>query len=103
MSKPIIDYILTPRRFKSSIKQTCTIIYPGADMPCDHDLVICNMKLKLKPIRTPQTKRIRFELSKLKNTSKLYRVVLQMQLEKFNISECDYNCYNCLYNSGNTY
>ena len=76
-----IDYILTPRRFNSSIKQSGTITYPGADINSDHDLVLCNIKLKLKSSRTPQSKRIRFNLIKLMDThtSKLYRYELDMQ------------------------
>ena len=38
-----IDYILTPIHFKSSIKQSSTIIFPGADINSDHDLVLCNI------------------------------------------------------------
>ena len=75
-----IDYILTPRRFKSSIKMSSTRTYPGADINSDHDLVLCNIKLKLKSSRTLQSKRIRFNLSKLMDThtSKLYRDELIM-------------------------
>ena len=86
-----IDYILTPRSFKSSIKHSSTKTYPGADIKSDHDLVLCNIKLKLKSNRTPQSKRIRFNLSKFMDThtSKLYRDELNMQLGKINISDCD--------------
>ena len=56
-----IDYILTPRRFKSSIKQSSTRTYPVADINSGHYLVICNIKLKLKSSRTPQSKRIRIK------------------------------------------
>ena len=86
-----IDYILTPIRFKSSIKQSSTITYPGADINSDHDLVLCNITLKLKSNRTPQSKRIRFNLSNLMDTHtfKLYRDELNMQLGKINISDYD--------------
>ena len=86
-----IDYILTPSHFKSSIKQSSSRTYPVADINSDHDLVLCNIKLKLKSNRTPQSKRIRFNLSKLIDThiSKLYRDELNMQLGKINILDCD--------------
>ena len=62
-----IDYILTPQRFKYSIIRTSTRTYPGAYINSDHDLVLCNMKLKLKVNRKPKTTRIRFDVNKLTN------------------------------------
>ena len=62
-----IDYMLTPQHFKSSIIRTSTRIYPDADINCDHDLVLCNMKLKLKVNRKTKTTRIRFDVNKLTN------------------------------------
>ena len=38
-----IDYILTPKRFKSSIIRSSTRTYPGADVNSDHDLVMSNL------------------------------------------------------------
>ena len=43
-----IDFILTPQRFKSSIHKASTRTYPGADIYSDHDLVLCNLTIKLK-------------------------------------------------------
>ena len=40
--------ILTPQRFKSSIHKSSTRLYPGAVINSDHDLVLCNMRLKLR-------------------------------------------------------
>ena len=34
-------------RFKSSIINSSTRTYPGADIGSDHDSVLCNLKLKL--------------------------------------------------------
>ena len=43
-----IDFIMTPRRFKSSINMAKTRTYPGADVGSDHDLVLLTIKIKLK-------------------------------------------------------
>jgi exonuclease III len=60
-----IDYILAPQRFKSSINKANTRTFPGADIGSDHDLVLTNIKLKLKNRRTAKNPRIRFDLEKL--------------------------------------
>ena len=60
-----IDYILTPRRFKSSINKAKTRTYPGADIGSDHDLVLLVMKVKLKKKQKPANPRIKFDLEKL--------------------------------------
>ena len=62
-----IDFILTPRRFKSSINRAKTRTYPGADIGSDHDLVLLVMQLRLK--KKPQTSspRIKFDLERLKD------------------------------------
>lgn len=62
-----IDYILTPRRFKSSINRAKTRTYPGADINSDHDLVLLNMKIKLKMKKSTTKPRIKFDLEKLKD------------------------------------
>ena len=46
-----IDYILTMTRFKSSINKATTRTYPAADIYSDHEMVLCNIKLKLKRSR----------------------------------------------------
>jgi hypothetical protein len=59
-----IDYVMVSRKWRSSIMNARA--YPSADVGSDHQLVIANLKLKLKrqlvqkPIR-------RFDVSKLKN------------------------------------
>ena len=62
-----IDYVLTPRRFKSSINRAKTRTYPGADVGSDHDLVLLNFKIRLKKKNQPNQPRIRFDLDKLKD------------------------------------
>ena len=86
-----IDYILMPQRFKSSIIRTSTRTYPGADINSDHDLVLCNMKLKLKVNRKPKTTRIRFDLNKLTNgkTADNYKDELEKQLKELDIHKYD--------------
>ena len=64
-----IDYILTPQRFKLSIISSSTRTYPGADISSDHDLVICNLKLKLCIKKRAISNRIRFDLDKLENAT----------------------------------
>ena len=44
-----IDYILVKQRYRNSVKNSRT--YPGADANTDHNLVMANIKLKLKKIR----------------------------------------------------
>ena len=62
-----IDFILTPRRFKSGINKAKTRTYPGADIGSDHDLVLLVMKIKLKKRIQAQNPRIKFNVEKLKD------------------------------------
>ena len=74
-----IDYILKPQRFNSSIIRTSKRTYPGADINSvmtslmtsfsviNHDLVICNVKLKLKVNRKPKTTRLRYDVNNFTN------------------------------------
>ena len=62
-----IDYILTPKRFKSSINKPKTRTFPGADVGSDHDLVLLTMKLKLKKNFKAGQSRIKYDLDKLKD------------------------------------
>ena len=62
-----IDFILTPRRFKSSINRAKTRTYPGADIGSDHDLVLMTMKLRLKKKPHTANPRIKFDLERLKD------------------------------------
>lgn len=60
-----IDFILTPKRFKSSINKAKTRTYPGADIGSDHDMVLLNLKMRLKKKKQSTNTRIRFDLEKL--------------------------------------
>ena len=62
-----IDFILTPQRFKSSINKASTRTYTGADIYSDHDLVLCNLKIKLKRSKKGKCSRIRYDVDKLLN------------------------------------
>ena len=62
-----IKFILRPERFKSSINKANTRPIPGADIGSDHDLVLTNIKLKLKTKRFTKSPCIRFDLEKLKD------------------------------------
>jgi exonuclease III len=62
-----IDYILVPRRFKSSINKAQTRSFPGVDIGSDHNLVLTRLKLKLKSNRSNKSSRIRFNLDRLKD------------------------------------
>ena len=70
-----IDYILKPQRFKSSIIKTSTRTYPGATINSDHDLVLCNIKMKLclkkkKEIIESDTTLKSYETHKLQTNTK---------------------------------
>ena len=62
-----IDFILVPKRFKSSINKPKTRTYPGADVGSDHDLVLMTTKLKLKSNFKTGKPRIQYDLEKLKD------------------------------------
>ena len=62
-----IDYILTNKRFQSSICTANTRTFPKANVGSDHDLVMMKFKLHLKKIRKPQQTRMQFDLEKLKD------------------------------------
>ena len=80
-----------PQRFKSSSILTSTRTYPGADINSDHDLVLCNMKLKLKVNIKPKTTQIRFDFNKLTNgkTADNYKDELEKQLKELDIHKFD--------------
>ena len=62
-----IDFILVPKRFKSSINKPKTRTFPGADLGSDHDLVLLTSKLKLKKNFKAGQSRIKYDLEKLKD------------------------------------
>ena len=58
-----IDFILTPQRFKSSIKKAGTRSFPGADIFSGNDLMLTTIKLKLKTKRFTKSPRTQFDLN----------------------------------------
>ena len=84
---------MTPKRFKSSIIRSSTRTYPGADVNIDHDLVMCNLRLKLRSNKREKSKRIRYNVNKLKDQtiSKAYSDHLDAQLSEIekNMKDCD--------------
>jgi len=50
----MIDYVIIQRRWSSAVRECRT--FPGADIDSDHNLVLCNILLKLKQQKRPQTK-----------------------------------------------
>ena len=60
-----IDYILTPKKFKTSIFGARTRSFPGADIGSDHELVMTTLKIKLKKIHGGSPSRIKFDIDKL--------------------------------------
>jgi len=59
-----IDFILINQRFGSTIKSA--VIYPGADVPSDHVLLVAVLKTSLSSQRKPTTQR-RVALEKLRD------------------------------------
>ena len=62
-----IDFILVPKRLKSSNNMAKTRSYPGADIGSDHEMVLLNFKMKLKKNRDADKTTARFNLEKLKD------------------------------------
>ena len=60
-----IDFILTPKRFKSSINKPKTRTYPGADVGSDHDMVLLSMKIKLKKNSKAKQSRVKYDVERL--------------------------------------
>ena len=73
-----------------------TRTYPGAVINSGHDLVLCNMKLKLRAQQMQKSNRIRYDLEKLNNAtiSQQYKEDLESKLADININELsNYNAY----------
>ena len=60
------DFFLVPQKFKSSINNAQTRIFPGADVGSGHDMVLMTLKLKLKNFKK-DSPRIRFNVGKLED------------------------------------
>ena len=82
-----IDNILMPQRLKSSIHKSSTRTYPGAVINSDHDLVLCNKRLKLRTQKAGKGKRIKYDVDKLSNvkTCLEYREELEKKLKSIEI------------------
>ena len=66
-----IDFILILKRFQSSVNKNKTRIFLGPDIGSDHDLVMMNIKLKLKKQKLEKSYRIKHDLEKLKDPNVL--------------------------------
>ena len=88
-----IDFILTPRRFKSSINRAKTRTYPGADIGSDHDLVLLNMKLRLKKKPNTSNPRIKFNLERLRDPAiaEIFQAQLGGRFAALNVLDTDLN------------
>ena len=65
-----IDYIMIPTRWRSSITNAHTL--PGADCHSDHQLLVCNLRIKLRNTIRKNTNR-RMEVTDRKGFSKTLR------------------------------
>ena len=54
-------------RFKSGIHKSSTRTYPGAVINSDHDLVLCDMILKLRTQKAGNSNRVKYDVEKLSN------------------------------------
>ena len=83
-----IDFILTPQRFKSSINKASTRTYTGDDIYSDHDLVLYNLKIKLKRSKKGKYSRIIYDLDKLLNpeVKEQFQKEIKEKLAKIDIS-----------------
>ena len=63
-----IDYILTQKRFATSVNINKTRSFPGADIGSDHDLVMMKFNLRLKSPKKNKFVRLKFNLDNLKNS-----------------------------------
>lgn len=88
-----IDFVLTPRRFKSSINRAKTRTYPGADIGSDHDLVLLTMKIRLKKKYQAAQPRIKFDLEKLKDPEieEVFQAQLGGRFAALNLLDRDIN------------
>ena len=62
------DYILTQKRFATSVNINKTRSFPGGDIGSDHDLVMMKFNLRLKSPKKNKFVRLKFNLDKLKNS-----------------------------------
>ena len=62
-----IDYILVKKHFRSGVNIHKTRSFPGADIGCDHVLVMMSFRVRLKKAREPTQPRLRFDLEKMRD------------------------------------
>ena len=62
-----IDYILVPKRFKSSVNTAKTRTFRKPDIGSDHEPVTATIKLKLSTKNKPKRERTFFDLDNLKD------------------------------------
>ena len=62
-----IDYIMTKRRFQSSVNIAKTRSFPGADIGSGSELVMMTFRVRLQRMKNQDNIRIRFNLEKLKD------------------------------------
>ena len=67
ITKKQIDYILVPKRFKTSVNGTPTRTMKKPDIGSDHDLVMASIKLKLTAKNRRRNDRTIFDIDKLKD------------------------------------
>ena len=65
-----------PQWLKSSI--TINITYIGADNNSNHNLVLCNMKLKLRTQIDRKNSIVRFDIEKLKKSANSTRTICKI-------------------------
>ena len=96
----LIDFILTPLRFKSSINRAKTRTYPGADVGSDHDLVLLTMKMKLKKKHQSANPRIKFNLVKLHDpaVAEVFKAKLGGRFGALSLLDIDINDLTSNYN-----
>ena len=76
-----------PQRFKSSIHKSSTRTYPRAVINSDNNLVLCNMRLKLRTPKAGNSNRVKYDVEKLSNvkTCLEYRKELEKKLKSIYI------------------
>ena len=62
-----IDYILIQKKYVSSVQTNKTRSFPGAVVGSDHNLVMMNIKLKLRRLQKKKPCRIKYNIELLKN------------------------------------
>jgi endonuclease/exonuclease/phosphatase family metal-dependent hydrolase len=74
-----IDYILVKQRYRNSV--TNSRAYPGADANSDHNLVVANIRLKLKKIQRGRRKK-RWCMENLESKKIKFQLAVRKNLEK---------------------